>query len=245
MELDGLEVPNDRGLGPEGSTNANPGHDPDAASESSASVDEYLRLRLAGSLSTFKRIDTGARIFEEEKPFELCPPPSVLQVCRESRAHTLRHFTLLRDLRTESDSFYLNPRHDMVWLSMDITDDGAEKVTLLRETYGQQLACIRNILVHECDWYEWGGINYCETFFSIFEGLDLVTVLLQDDELEEEPSRIGKPRNLRGRAKELEEDDLAILRSGVFKGTLRYVGRDNFVYGGLQWSPPGRHGDTL
>lgn len=42
----------------------------------------------------------------------------------------------LKDSKIESYSFYFNPRRDIVWLSMDVTEDGVEKVDLLRDTYG-------------------------------------------------------------------------------------------------------------
>ena len=236
-ELEGLEVPSDHGA--EAWANATPRY---AESENSVSLDNYLRLRLAGSLSTFQRIETNSRIYEEEKPFEHCPLPSVLQVCRESRAHALTHFMFLKDSKIESYSFYFNPRRDIVWLSMDVTEDGVEKVDLLRDTYGQQLAAFRNILVHESDWGDPSGLQYCENFFGIFGGLNSVTILLQDEDWDSQPPYTRNPHDLHSRAKELEQEDLAILRSGIFKGTLHYVGRDGSVYGRLPWAPSGHHG---
>lgn len=231
-----------RQLDLEAEGDANPRNNVNAESEGSASTEnDYLRLRLAGSLSKFRRIDTSARIVEEE-PFEPCPLPSTFQTCRESRAHTLTHFMLLEDSQIESHSFYLNPSYDVVWLSMDVTDDGYEKVSLLRQTYGHQLDRLHNILVHESDWDEWGGFKYCETFFGIFGGLKLVIILLQDHELNEDSIVVGKTRDLHSRSKELKEADLTIAGSGIFKGLVRYVGCDGTIYGELWCSPDTLHG---
>lgn len=230
--------------GSEDSPREDLGYDADVESEVSISLQKYLRLRLAGSLSTFRRMDTGSRIVEAEVPFEHCPLPSVFQVCRESRAHALTNFILLEDSKIESYSFYLNPRHDLAWLSLDISDDGFEEVSLLRGTYGNQLACIRNMLVDEMEWDYWDGIKFCETFFGIFGGLNSVTILLDDENLDDRPRRIRQTSDLHSRAKQLEEKDQAILQSGLFEGTLEYVGRDSFVYGGLQWSPTSPCSDT-
>jgi 2EXR family len=79
-------------------------------------------LRFAGSLSSLLEEDFGTRVVEGE-PLETSAPPVALQVCQESRTHTLIQYRIMEHTRSRQGSFYFNPRRDMLWLSFDFTDE--------------------------------------------------------------------------------------------------------------------------
>ena len=81
---------------------------------------EYMALRLSGTISTFLNHDFGSRIIEDPA-IEKCLDPIALQICRESRAVTLRHYVRMTHSKL-GRSFYLGSSRHLLWLSTDMTD---------------------------------------------------------------------------------------------------------------------------
>jgi hypothetical protein len=84
-------------------------HDSDSDYSGISDAGDYIGLQLGGLFSSFMEINFGCRTTWDE-PLEDCPPPSALQICHESRAHTLKHFIYMKDSRMNLGSFYFNPR---------------------------------------------------------------------------------------------------------------------------------------
>ncbi|KAH6714732.1 hypothetical protein BKA61DRAFT_362552 [Leptodontidium sp. MPI-SDFR-AT-0119] len=79
--------------------------------------DEYIDaavLRFARSLSVFLEEDFGSTIVEGQ-PLERCPPPVTLQVCKESRKHTLSQYRVMEHTNSKLGSFCFNPSRDILW----------------------------------------------------------------------------------------------------------------------------------
>lgn len=223
-ESDALEGANN----PEERRNTGNPDDSDSESLGTSIPGDYIGLQLAGSLSSFMDINIGSRN-TWDRPFEDCPGPSSLQICHESRAHTLRHFACMIDSKVDSHSFYFNPRCDVLWLCTDITDEGAEKVAELRQHYGRQLGLIQNVLVEELNWEERGGpTSYCSNFLNIYEGIRLVQILLEGYEFGDQTPL--EPAKYPDQAKELKERDAAILGNRQFDWTIEYIDRGGRVY---------------
>ncbi|SPO02981.1 uncharacterized protein DNG_05662 [Cephalotrichum gorgonifer] len=88
--------------------------------ESSDEPSDYLVLRLSSTISAFLDHDFGTRDVYDD-PLENLYDPIVLQVCRESRAVTLRRYVRMTHSKLDH-SFYLDPDRDIFWLSTDMTD---------------------------------------------------------------------------------------------------------------------------
>jgi hypothetical protein len=97
-------------------------------------------LHFADLLSTLVDEDFGSRIVEG-RPRELCSSPIALQACRESRMHTLIQYQYMEHTRSKQGSSYFNPYHDVLWLSLDFTDE-SEHLRDLVSCYGKQLGTI-------------------------------------------------------------------------------------------------------
>jgi hypothetical protein len=79
-------------------------------------------LRFAGPLSTMLEVDFGSRVVEQD-PDVRCHPPLSLQVCHESRMHTLSQYRRMEHAAAKQGCFYFNPCRDVLWLSADFTDE--------------------------------------------------------------------------------------------------------------------------
>lgn len=88
--------------------------------------DEYKDvaiLRLAGPLSTLLHDEHfGSRVVEQD-PRVRCGPPVALHVCHESRIYTLSQYQRIEHTAAKQGSFYFNPYRDVMWLSIDFTDE--------------------------------------------------------------------------------------------------------------------------
>ncbi|KND87294.1 hypothetical protein TOPH_08046 [Tolypocladium ophioglossoides CBS 100239] len=194
----------------------------------------YLGLQLTSSFSSWMQHDFGHRVTEDE-PLEECPPPISLQICRESRAFTLQHFVRIKDSISPSRSFYFSPRRDILCLSRDIVETGAEEVEEAGCCYGAQLNLIQSSLVELYDWNEAMGPAYCFKFLHRFKGIKLVRVLLESEEYDGfEGYRV---RELAVQAGQRKIKDEALLQGLAFPWTVEYVDRTGNVHARLY---PGR-----
>ena len=137
-------------------------------------------LRFAGPLSLLLEGDFGTRIIEG-KPLERCPPLMALQVCRESRSHTLSQYRIIEHKRSRQGSFYFNPYRDVLWLSFDFTDE-PEYLRDLQHCYGEQLNAIETLLVEEIEWNNSTPAGYTFNYLVPFTGLKFILVLFSDND---------------------------------------------------------------
>jgi hypothetical protein len=124
-------------------------------------------------------------------PFEHCSDPIALQVCKESREHTLSRYMSMQHLETKEGSFYFSPSRDVLLLSVDYTngyytDDVMYYSNELKRFYNGQLNYIKTVLVLHHKWVETTPAGYVK-FLDIFGGLEIIQLLyLQDNDDEED-----------------------------------------------------------
>jgi hypothetical protein len=132
-------------------------------------------LRFAGSLSMMLEVDFGSRVVAQD-PDVRCHPPVSLQVCHESRMHTLSQYRRMEHAAAKQGCFYFNPCRDVLWLSADFTDEPRYLEHLTRY-YGEQLNGIKTLLAEEFEWE--GHTCWC---LDPFEGLKRILILLEDSD---------------------------------------------------------------
>lgn len=85
----------------------------------------------------------------------------------------------MEHLSSRPGCFYFDPRRDVLWLSLDFTDE-PEHLRDLQRFYGEQLRTIQTLLVEEEEWAETTPAQYTSQFLGPFCGLETVLVLLED-----------------------------------------------------------------
>jgi 2EXR family len=141
---------------------------------------EYIVLRLAGRLSTLlQHQEEFTTRITEDGPFEKCLDPVALWICRESRMYTMTQYTTMRHLVLTTCSFYFNPSRDVLWFTMDATDE----LELLpqMQLYGKQLDNIEIAFVEELWWDEKTPEKYSSSFLDFLGGLRIILLLLDLD----------------------------------------------------------------
>jgi hypothetical protein len=111
---------------------------------------EIVNLRFAGSLSTMLKQDLGSRIVEEG-PVEQCPAPVALQICQQSRMHTLSRYRVMTSL---AGPFYYNPQRDVIFFSIDVADDYPIHMPFLDRYHKTELNTLETVLVLDSEWPE-------------------------------------------------------------------------------------------
>lgn len=187
---------------------------------------DYLGLQLAGSLSTFLQIDLTGRNMDA-RPFEACPTPIALHVCRASRNQVSRRYRPMIDPAADTRSFYFDPRRDFLWLSIDASDEKSERLAELRQHYGQQVDLIENILIEETNWNEEDTLSpdYVK-ILELFRGLRVVRILIESYRSGDQSPR--DPATYPALADELAERDSAVL--GVRNWILEYIDQEGTIY---------------
>ena len=115
----------------------------------------------------------------EDGPLEDCPHPVALQVCRESRQHTLRQYVATQHREFKAGSFFFSPYRDVLFLTLDFTDEPSH----LREVehhYGSQLKNINAVLLEEVDWTQEGPASYTSSHLTPFGDLDEILLVYGD-----------------------------------------------------------------
>jgi len=165
---------------------------PEGQEEESEEPFEVVNLRLAGSLSTMVKLDLGCRIVESE-PVEQCPAPVALQVCQQSRIHTLSRYRVMTSL---AGPFYYHPQRDVVWFSVDVADDYPTNMPILERYHKTELNTLETVLVLRYEWPELPvekgfrprGMDYTLDYISHLGGLKTVQILWGRFELGSEES---------------------------------------------------------
>jgi hypothetical protein len=144
---------------------------------------DIVILRFAGPLSVVLDDDWFLSKAVEEGPLVYCRPPVSLQVCHESRMHTLSQYRRMEHTAAKEGSFYFNPSRDVLWLSTDFTDV-PEYLEQLTRHYGDQLNGIEALLVGESQWAETSPAGFTSMYLEPFGGLKAILHLLWciDDE---------------------------------------------------------------
>lgn len=117
----------------------------DGSDSSDGTCFEYPYLRPTSRLSVWLEHDFSSRLMSE-KPFEECPNPVALRVCRESRILFLQRHRLIQHPMLIRAAFYLHPRTDILCLLRDVDREHLEEV---QKHYGAQLEAFQIILVEE------------------------------------------------------------------------------------------------
>jgi hypothetical protein len=112
---------------------------------------DYMIFRPVSSLDTLLRTDFSSRPLETPSPLEKCPFPIALQICQESRMHTLKRYALVQHPDLPECAFYFNSRQDLLWLSGDISSD-TERLKELQASYQTFINQFRILLVDEVEW---------------------------------------------------------------------------------------------
>jgi hypothetical protein len=137
-------------------------------------------------------------------PFGLsedCPKPAALEVCRESRAHTLKQYVPLSPKNSIPKAFYFSPERDMLYLNINYMKyfpagqrylehtrgraaRGVPRLQQsLRDTYQDELDKIKVVLVDHSDWLG-RGLRVCmKTFSSAFGGLETIRIAFTHDDV--------------------------------------------------------------
>ena len=182
-------------------------------------------LRPTGTVSSWIEEDFSVRIPTTE-PLEPCPNPVALQVCRESRIHTLRRYVPIRHGRLETATSYMDPRSDFLWLSHDfdleILDD-------LRSVYGHGLTCVTRVLVEELGIWADEDVERVVTLLQAFERLQLIRVILEEYSFSEEDQSIATPDEYLETAEKLLARDSPLLQRHSWR--VEYTDRDGNIYG--------------
>jgi hypothetical protein len=82
----------------------------------------------------------------EWHPKEYCSPPVALQICQESRTHTLTCFQYMKHAQERLGDFWCDPKCDVLWLGWGSYRGGWEIQTMnlrdLVDAYGEQLRAL-------------------------------------------------------------------------------------------------------
>jgi hypothetical protein len=141
---------------------------------------EYTILRPTCSVFRALKEDLIVRTLFEE-PLEFCPNPVALQVCRESRKHTLTQYTLVSHAYTPAGSFYFSSYRDLLYLCftyMEVRNYSEH----LQENYGAQLSKFETVLVEDFIWEEATPTKYTTAFLTNFEGLRIIRILFTEND---------------------------------------------------------------
>lgn len=202
---------------------------------------EYLALQLSSTISTFLDHDFGGRIIED-RPIKKCSDPIALQICRESRAFTLRHYFRMTHSKL-GRLFYLNPNRDIFWLSTDMTDSLGD-LELLKGYYAECWGRIKSVLV---SWEEYAYESYPKHVLPHITGLQVVQVLLGEDDdegnqLKTENQGETENQEERGDQNETDNKDETEKEDGTedddsdMKFAREMMERDSAMARGLPWT---------
>ena len=92
----------------------------------------------------------GSRIVEE-RSVEYCPAPIALQICHQSRMHTLSRYRVMISL---ASSFYYHPQRDVIFFSIDVADDYPIHMPFLIRYHQTELNTLETVLVLDSEWPE-------------------------------------------------------------------------------------------
>ncbi|EEA18494.1 hypothetical protein PMAA_102690 [Talaromyces marneffei ATCC 18224] len=140
---------------------------------------DFTIFRPLSSLDTLLQLDFTSRPVETPSPLEKCSSPIALQICQESRWHTLKTYVLIQHLDLPEWSFYFNPRQDLLWLSGDIASD-TKRLKQLQSSYQASIHHFKTLLVEDTEWEGWEWDPSSSPALSILPALRTV-VLVEDD----------------------------------------------------------------
>lgn len=192
-------------------------------------AEEYIEatnFRIAGPLSALLQQDFGTRILEGERSEE-CPPPVAVQVCHESRKHTLSQYHIVESM---AGPFYVNPYRDVLWLSMDLTDEPECLQDLIRY-HEREINTFTTVLVEEHEWAENTPAGYASKYLALLGGLKTILIVWGDfDEYTDELMEIDT-KDLHARADEVRAQYSELLKDHKCTAkSIRYMDRRGRFY---------------
>jgi hypothetical protein len=137
-------------------------------------AEEYIEatnFRIAGPLSALLEQDFGTRSLEGERSEEC--PPIALQVCLESRKHTLSQYHIVESM---AGLFHVNPYRDVLWLSMELTDE-PERLQDLMRYHERELNTFTTVLIEEYEWVENTPAGYASKYLTLLGGLETILIV--------------------------------------------------------------------
>jgi len=149
-------------------------------------AEEYIKatdFRIAGPLSALLEQDFGTRILEGNRSEE-CPPPVALPVCHESRKHTLSQYHIVESM---VGPFYVNPYRDVLWLSMNLTDEPECLQDLIRY-HERELNTFATVLVEEYEWADNTPAGYASKYLALLS--DPKTILIVWGDFDEDSGEL-------------------------------------------------------
>jgi hypothetical protein len=148
--------------------------DLDLADGSAFLFREIPFLRLAGPLSIILREGISRRT--EDSMVHHTPHPSALQVCQESRNHTLRQYIAMEHTDLNAGSFYFNPSHDALWFSLEFVrrQDRQQK---LKRYYAMQLNSITTIIADKTLLMDETSGRYLSSYLGVLDGVKEVQLV--------------------------------------------------------------------
>jgi hypothetical protein len=150
-----------------------------------------------------------------------------LQVCHESRKHTLSQYYIVESI---ASPFYVNPYRDVLWLSMDLTDE-PECLQDLMCYYEGELNTFTAVLIEEHEWAENTPAGYASKYLALLGGLKTILIVWGDfDEYTDELMEIDT-KDLYARAGEVGAQHSELLKD--YKCTaksIQYIDRRGKFY---------------
>ena len=149
-------------------------------------------------------VDAGC--FDDSQP-SICHVPVALQVCQESRRHTLKRYRAIEHVANRNARFYVDPGRDLLW-SDSILIDELQNFLDLGHCYRRQLAQIEMLFVEEDEWRVYHESGSMLKHFVPFRGLKMIVILLEDDgEVFHEETDAANDRNDGDGGSEQSKDD--------------------------------------
>lgn len=194
---------------------------------------DYLGLRLAGSLKRLK-YEFACPGAQSTRAYRgPSSRPVALHVCRASRAQALLRYVAVIDSTNDRNSFFFDPRRDVLSLCRSRIYKGKTTAAKLKRRFGAPIDLIENIIVAEQHWTNCREQGETRAFYredlSMFPELKVVTVLLQRWQYDGRYNMVlVDPKEFPGRAREMAERDKKWLGQHDWK--LEYVDRFGHVY---------------
>lgn len=165
---------------------------------------------------------------ETPSPLGKCSFPIALQICQESRWHTLKTYVFIQHSDLPECSFYFNPRQDLLWLSGDIASD-TKRLKHLQSSCQASVHHFKTLLVEDIEWEGWEWDPSSSPILSILPALR--TVVLLEDEHDDDGALVTyRIEESQERAMEYRNDYYTACKNSDMPYRLEYMDRAGNSY---------------